>query len=700
MLIRKDIQALRALAVMAVFIYHMRPNLLTGGFIGVDVFFVLSGFLISSHLFDEFSKTGKLSLSKFWSRRAKRLLPASLTVLIVTAFAVWYLAPQALQERYFRDISAATVYFANWVFAWDSVDYLAADNSASVVQHFWSLGVEEQLYIAWPILLIAAWFIGKKTKHGFKAFGYLLGLITLGSLIHSTILVLDNNPIAYFSTFSRAWEFGAGALLALAMAKREQLFGPKLSKAVSFAGWLGLIAYLYFFEAKAGFPGLYAVPPVIFTLMIIGSADPVGRFSLAPILHFKPIQFLGDASYSIYLWHWPILTVVGFYYTRIPGRILLLILLATIVVAALSMKFVENPFRFGKLKTKLKPAPVFIGLATSMAIIVASVQSASAWVVNDIEQRRQASAALEAEIAKSVAEKEVTAAEDAGPIWDEITCMGPASLVEPECAGFSWTSIVPAVAVKEETAHNVEPLKRIGSEKGCLAWGDDYSMIECVYGVEGGTKMALIGDSHAYHWLPAFASVAKNNNIELHFIARAGCPANTLAREASGDHVRGCFSWIDEMTNWVKSTTGLKTIVISNFAGSRFAGAGEYGARHDAAVEGYKEMWQPMIATGAEVVVIKDTPFIGEDAWNCVVANADEMNRCDVTLASIEANYDNSAAAAQELGLRVLDFTKYFCANEMCPMAIGGVRVYRDSNHMTGTYNLLMAPYLAKELLN
>ncbi len=684
---------------LAVFVYHMRPNYLTGGFIGVDVFFVLSGFLISSHLFSEFAATGKLSLSKFWSRRAKRLLPASLTVLVATAIAVWYLAPQALQERYFRDISAAAVYVANWVFAFDSVDYLAADNSASVVQHFWSLGVEEQLYIAWPILLTIAWLIAGKAKHGFKAFGLLLTAITALSLIHSTLLVLDNNPIAYFSTFSRAWEFGAGALLALAMQKRESLFGRRFDVAASWVGWLGLAAYLYFFEATAGFPGLYAVVPVLATLLIIGSGDPQGKWSAAPILHFKPIQFIGDASYSIYLWHWPILTVVGFYYTNIPGRVLVIIFLATIAISALSMRFIENPFRFGKLKTSLKPAPVFIGVATTMAIIVGSSQAASAWVANDIEQRRLESAAIEAEIAKSVAEKEAVSDEEELPVWDEISCMGPAFMVEPECASFTWQTVVPAVAVKEETAHNVVPIERIGSEKGCLAWGDDYSMIECIYGVKGGKKIAVIGDSHAYHWLPAFAKVAENNDLELHFVARAGCPANTLAREANGDHVRGCFSWIEEMKTWVKAEPNLEMIVISNFSGSRFTGAGEYGARHDAAIAGYKEMWQPMIETGAEVVVIKDTPFIGEDAWNCVVANADEMNRCDVTLASINANYDNSSAAAQELGLRVLDFEKYFCKNEMCPMAIGGVRVYRDSNHMTGTYNLLMTPYLELELL-
>lgn len=698
---RKDIQALRALAVMAVFIYHMRPSVLTGGFIGVDVFFVLSGFLISSHLFDEFAKTGKLSLSQFWSRRAKRLLPASFTVLTVTAFAVWFIAPQALQERYFRDITAASVYAVNWVFAVDSVDYLAAENSASVVQHFWSLGVEEQLYIAWPVLLTFAWILGRRHIGGFKVFGVLLALITIASLAHSAILVIDNNPTAYFSTLSRAWEFGAGALLALCMRASWflKVFRHTFRLAMSWAGWLTLGAYLYFFKGETGFPGLFAIIPVVATLLIIGANDPSGHFSPASMLRLKPIQFIGDASYSIYLWHWPLLTFVGFYYSNIPGRVLVIIFVATLLISYLSMRFIENPFRFGPLRLSLSPRKTLVAVGATMGILVMSSQIASATVVSEIEARRVLSANLERELADQVAKRDaLSGSSSIEPNWDEISCMGPAFLVEPECGGFSWETVVPAVAVKEETAHNVEPLERIGSQKGCLAWGDDYSMIECVYGVEGGQKVALIGDSHAYHWLPAMAAVAKSNNLELHFVARAGCPANELPREATGDHVRGCYSWINEMTAWAGKNSDLATIIIANFSGSRFAGAGEYGARHDAAVEGYKEAWKPLLATGAELIIFKDTPFIGEDAWSCVVNNSEQMSNCDVTLSSMEANYDNSAAAALELGLKVIDFTSYFCKDEMCPMAVGGVRVYRDSNHMSGTYNLLLAPYLRKEL--
>ena len=199
---------------MAVFVSHLRPEYLSGGFVGVDVFFVLSGFLISSHLIAELSEKGQISFSKFWSRRVKRLLPASFTVLVATALVVWVIAPQALQERFFRDIAAATLYAANWIFSFDSLDYLAADNSPSVVQHFWSLGVEEQLYLVWPLVLSVTWLAFAKRGMGVQALGVVLVLVTSLSSAHSALLVFDNNPIAYFSTLSRVWEFGAGALLA------------------------------------------------------------------------------------------------------------------------------------------------------------------------------------------------------------------------------------------------------------------------------------------------------------------------------------------------------------------------------------------------------------------------------------------------------------------------------------------------------
>ena len=697
---RKDIQALRALAVMGVFAYHMRPEYLPGGFSGVDVFFVLSGFLISSHLLVELRDRGSIELAKFWSRRAKRLLPASLTVLFVTGVFVWLLAPQALQERFFRDIGAASIYVANWVFAFDSVDYLAAENSPSVVQHFWSLGVEEQLYLVWPVLLILTYrLLVSRLVSPVLSVAIVLSSIAIASLAYSAWTVFDNNPIGYFSTFSRAFEFAAGALLALAVTfKNFKISNQPVATVLSWIGWLGLTAFFFVFDAQLGFPGLWALVPTVLTLLIIASGDPGGRLTAQPVLHLKPVQFLGDASYSIYLWHWPLLVFAGFYYSALSWQHLAGVFLATLVLSWLSMRFIENPFRFGYLKTRLTPKATFAGVGVTMLVLVVSTQGASAAVSQRIQVERANSQAIEEQLNNRIAE----VPEDSPisvMVWDEISCMGPAFLVEPECSEFTWDAAIPAVGVGEETAHDVEPIERFGSEKGCLAWGDDYSLIRCTFGVSGGTKIALIGDSHAYHWLPAFARMAELEGLELHLLARAGCPANVVPRAANGDHVRGCFEWIEEMTDWLSSQRDFETLVIANFSGSKFEGAGDIWEPQVEAQRGYVDAWAAMSAGSAEIVVLRDTPFIGRETWDCVVNRAPEINECSVSREEVLRVVDNSAEAASSQGFRVFDMTDYFCTDLECPMAVGGVRVYRDSNHMSGTYNLLLTPYLREELL-
>ena len=697
---RKDIQALRALAVMAVFAYHMRPDYLPGGFAGVDVFFVLSGFLISSHLLTELRDHGSIRLAQFWSRRAKRLLPASLTVLMVTAVAVWVAAPQALQERFFRDIGAASLYVANWIFAFDSVDYLAAENSPSVVQHFWSLGVEEQLYLAWPLLLLFTFqhFAQRRISRG-VAIATVLSIIAIASLAYSAWTVFDSNPIGYFSTFSRAFEFAAGALLALAVIFKDfRIHHRAIALTSSWVGWIGLAVFFLLFEADLGFPGLWALVPSFLTLLIIASFDPGGRLSPQPVLHLKPVQFLGDASYSIYLWHWPLLVFAGFYFSALSWRQLAMIFAATLLLSWLSMKFIENPFRYGELKTRISPKATFASVGVAMLVLVGFTQSASALVVQRIEVERASSQALEQELNSRILESTAEDAVTLEPVWDKLSCMGPAFLAEPDCREFSWDEVIPAVGVAEETAHDVEPIERFGSEKGCLAWGDDYALIRCTFGTSGGTKVALIGDSHAYHWLPAFARVAELEGLELHLLARAGCPANSLPRAATGDHVRGCFEWIDEMTAWLSAQEDFETLVIANFSASKFEGAGDIWEAQPEAQAGYVATWRELQAGDAEIVVLRDTPFIGQETWDCFVNRAPDINACSVPREEVLRVVDNAADAAKGEGYRVIDMTNYFCNDTECPMAVGGVRVYRDSNHMSGTYNLLLTPYLRDEL--
>ncbi|MGO2097226.1 MAG: acyltransferase family protein, partial [Candidatus Microbacterium stercoravium] len=210
---RPDIQALRALAVMSVMLYHLWPNRLTGGFVGVDVFFVISGYLITSHLIRERAKTGRIALGRFWARRAARLLPASLLVLVLVGLATLAFVPNALWPQFFGDVTASALYVQNWHLLFDSVDYLAADNLASPVQHFWTLSAEEQFYVLLPLLMVLSMWVFRKLPWRMVML-VAIAAATVASFVFSIVQVELAPSAAYFSTFTRAWEFGAGALLA------------------------------------------------------------------------------------------------------------------------------------------------------------------------------------------------------------------------------------------------------------------------------------------------------------------------------------------------------------------------------------------------------------------------------------------------------------------------------------------------------
>ena len=698
---RKDIQALRAFAVLAVFAYHMRPEWITGGFAGVDVFFVVSGFLISSHLLRELKETGTIKLANFWSRRAKRLLPASFAVLGFTALAVWFLAPQALQQRFFRDISAATLYVANWVYAADSTDYLASQNSPSIAQHFWSLGVEEQIYLVWPLFLLGVWQLIRNRLNPISAFTLAIGGVSIASLGYSAMLVFQNDPSGYFSTLSRVWEFGLGALLAVVVVHRQEwrIKSPIVAASIAWLGWITLAVFTLFFRSELGFPGLWALVPTFATCLVILASSESANLGLGAVIRNRGIQFIGDTSYSIYLWHWPLLVIAGFYFARVPWYLLALIFAATLFAAYMTTRFVEKPFRFGLYKS-WRPRMVLPVTAATMAVIVGSTQLGSYAIAQEVARDEQATIELERAVSERIETQDSPQVEIIEePIWDEISCMGPAFLVEEECAGFEWDSYLPPVGAFDRTAHEIEPLAMSGSVVGCLAWKDRYDLITCTYGVIGGEKWVLIGDSHAYQWLPALNTVAKRNNIELHLMARAGCPPNSVKRAAAWDHQQGCISWFREVKDWFTDNEDVERVIFGSFSGTTFLGQIDKWTINSDAVAGFKEVWAELSSNGAEIVVMRDTPFIGEETYACVERNADDLSSCDQKQKDLERVADNAYVAAVEEDIQVVDMWDYFCQNGLCKIVVGGVRVYKDSNHFSGTYGLLLAPYLENKLL-
>jgi peptidoglycan/LPS O-acetylase OafA/YrhL len=355
--LRPEIQLLRALAVGAVVLHHGWPAVAPAGYMGVDVFFVVSGFLITGLLIRESERTGRISLRSFYVRRARRILPAAMVVLGFVSIMTLLVVPQAHWASYFRQILASALYVENWQLAADSQNPLRDELVSTPVQHYWSLSVEEQFYLIWPLLLILAlWYARRSGRSSARTTFVVLGVVTAASFAHCLALTIQDHNLAYFSTLARTWEFGVGGMLAI-VAGAVPVGRDRLR---SVAGWTGLLLIavpIVTFREPEVFPGVVSLLPVTGALLFIWAGMPQGAWSPARVSALRPVQWMGDISYSLYLWHWPIFMFVPFI-TGVPspGWLMVLLVVASFAVAAGSKRWIEDPIRFGPARRKRREA--------------------------------------------------------------------------------------------------------------------------------------------------------------------------------------------------------------------------------------------------------------------------------------------------------------------------------------------------------
>ena len=368
---RPELQGLRALAVGLVLLFHLWPNHVSGGFVGVDVFFVVSGFLITGHLYRELSTTGTIALGKFWARRVMRLLPLAFTVLVFSVIAMLFFVPQTVWGMNVRQILGSLFYVENWVLAADSVDYMAAENEPSLVQHYWSLSIEEQFYIVLPLLLLGTYLLTKflrKNKQGTgldtqKIFIWALLGITVATFIFSVLYTNYNAAQAYFVTPTRFWEFSIGGLLAMLPAATKM--PNQLQNLLGWAGVIAIVTAALAYDGNTAFPGYTALLPVIGAALFLryGSTQPVtGIYWWASL---KPALRMGDWSYAIYLWHWPLIIVATYQIESFTWPYKFGVIALTFILSAASQRFIEDPMRHAK-PFKI-PKRAFTLMASNMA---------------------------------------------------------------------------------------------------------------------------------------------------------------------------------------------------------------------------------------------------------------------------------------------------------------------------------------------
>ncbi len=671
---RTDIQAFRALAVLSVVIFHLWPNRLPGGFVGVDVFFVISGFLITQHLLRDIARN-TFSVVAFWARRIRRLLPASLTVLLVTAVAILLIAPRDLWPTWISEVGASAAYFQNWALASNAVDYLAADNAASPTQHFWSLSVEEQFYFLLPILmwLLVVLFKGKKAASLSRAIVILLSFIVLASFVIGVYLTFAEPVSSYFFTHVRAWQFAAGALLAAVFAYIPQNRNYKLASLIIGLGLIAVSAVLL--DGSLAYPGFWALLPTAGAVLALSSNLEGGR--IAKLLSWRPIQFIGDVSYSIYLWHWPLIILLPYVVGNLTTVWKLIIIALSFGLAALSQKFIEQPFiiRGRKEGAKNRTAIVLMFAACGGMLFSSMAFSAQADVSIRTELTKQQEVVNSGLDCLGAASKAPDGVECINPDLDEILLPSldlashdsPSLLLPADCQGTKASDSVP---------------------KPCNLTGKTADV-----------KIALIGDSHSAQFMAPMLELAKQNSWQVVSYSKGGCPMSYAERTHDAVLTKACKKWVKAAVKQL-TTTGFDLVVTSQVSGTEWASGKVKQATYSR--DGLVKIWKEINSAGVPVMVIKDNPRPIKASLLCVKKNKyANFDACQNTKkAAMLADPQPAAVKLLNSPLtKLVDFTDVYCDELKCDAVIGGVIVNRDENHLTNTFSRTLAPYLEVEIL-
>ncbi|MEV6977162.1 acyltransferase family protein [Kitasatospora sp. NPDC093806] len=662
---RPDIEGLRGIAVLSVLAFHAAVPAFTGGYVGVDIFFVISGFLITGLLLAR-----PIGLWDFAARRARRILPAAAVVLVVTALAGGALLDPLRGTDLARDLIAAAGQFANWRFVGQQTDYLAAERDPSPLQHFWSLGVENQFYLLWGVLLLglARHLAGRRRRR--------TAAITTATLVIGGVSLLlcvrwtaGSAALGYFSTASRLWEFAAGALVALAapaLTTRLARGGPGTQaagwalRAVGWAGAAAVALAVFRYDRNTPFPGTAALLPVLGTAAVLLAGPAHRAFGAADagrLLAVRPLRAAGRLSYAWYLWHWPVLTIAQARYGALPWTALVALTAASAVPAWLTLRLVEQPLRYGS-----SPAPRR-GLAVG----------ASALVIPLI-----AGLTLGGGTVRALGDPDAVTVAPAGAV-DGPALFGPGTRV---------LTLTPSLARARED---------FPPGKGCeIPLGAETSP-RCLFGTETSPdRIVLIGDSHAGQWISTALAMAEQRRWALEVLVKPGCPLATLTvrNNVLGRTFEECDRWRENA--FARLAAGPRPRLVL------MAGLNRYGGQEERA-EGWTRTLDRLAALGAPLAYLGDTPMPGKDIPTCLAGSDGRSDACFFPRESaFERDPLIDGGLAERYRVRVLDLGPLLCpgTGPDCPSVLEGVILYRDTGHITDTLARVLAPRIDHALLS
>jgi peptidoglycan/LPS O-acetylase OafA/YrhL len=623
---REDIEGLRGVAVLLVVLFHVEIAGFEGGFVGVDVFFVISGFLISKQLFGEASGSGRIGLIRFWGRRLRRLMPLLvLTVLATLVASLVVYSPLAWRDVAVDAISAS-LYLSNVHFALDGVQYFTTAESPYL--QTWSLGVEEQFYLGWPILFLLVALVAGRRRNGVRA-PLVIGVAaaSLASFAFGIVLTDRGTPWAFFGAPARAWEFGAGALLFLVASRplRPRRGVPELA---GVAGAVLLLVATLRFDRLTPFPGTAALVPVAATVLLI-LAGTLSSNSVGHVLSVRPLRSIGRVSYGWYLLHWPAIVLVPIALDRddVPTR--LACAAGALALAYGATRYVEQPLRDAPRLRSTGRVYLAAGAATA-ALVVGSV--------------------------------------------------GVIGLAERELED-------PYLSMLADT-RDARALRGSGA---CTVEQYDDGLSACVYGdLDGDVSIMLVGDSQAAQWAAAMEALAREEGHRLLVVTRGGCPAYDVSVQSRfGGTSAGCTD-LRSYAGRLLESWGPDVVVTSNADFSEFllTPDGELmneAEADEATRDAQRDFARAVGAAGAGLAVIEPAPRQEADPIECLAKHRDP-ERCSVdtddAAAFVAEITEAEHAALADIGnFTSLSLRPYVCSGPRCLVQIGDTVVYSDARH-------------------
>ena len=680
---RPDVEGLRAVAILLVVLYHVHARLAPGGFVGVDVFFVISGFLITGQLVRELRTGGRISFLAFYARRARRILPAAMLTVIVTAVASALLLNPLAAKRALDDVPSAIYFGANVHFAAQGADYFNAGLSPSPIQHFWSLAVEEQFYIVWPLLLVVSSLVWLRVRRRSRrervqrpvigAVTVVLAILAAISLMASIRQTATSPSWAYFSIVTRAWELAVGAVVALALPLVARL-DRRLAIPLSWVGLSCIALAAALFSDTTSYPGDSALLPVLGTAAVIcgGSALASRRFGAEALLRTPPFQRVGAWSYSWYLWHWPALVlapvVLGHSLSETQA---VAVAVVSLVIAVMSFVLLERPIR--RIEIVVRRPALGLGAGGALAAIAIAIVALSGSLVGPLASTAAAPARLTAQ--HKLASSDLIAGAR--------TIKVPSNLRPPLSA---MASALPRIIAD-----------------GCeLGFGRD-QIKPCIYGDRGShTTVVLFGDSHAGHWFDALNWISNRRHWRMVVMTKEGCtPAEVTFRD---DPNSLCARWREKAKARIAMLHPALVIVswarwmeplASQKAGVLTSPGGPWQ-------DGLAAIFQFLRRSAKQVIFISDTPYLPQSAPDCVAGHLSDVRPCTTKRSDATVLPAIKAAElriAKQEQINSIDPTSWFCAPRVCPVIVGNILVYHDKSHMTTEWSRFIAPVLGNAIL-